>query len=455
MPQELGQKHFRTYDNAYEAFSDDLEKLQLEKAQSLDKKGKPKRTTRSTTRQTSSSSSSSRSTSRNVRSESATKPGRNNEAVALKSTVVTVTATTKIKSYHSVVDKKTSSSSNSKNGSTSSLSPIMAFDEPSTAHNSPLYPDNLHVLPEASGVEPEDVPLPELGAEDEAFLAELELPIFSYKDPVFPLKCSPVEDRGSGVVKMRPAPTLVYVTNRDEADDLVEGMQGPIGFDMEWPVQRRKGGKQLRTALIQIATKDMILLIHLNKMPGFPTKLKELIESETVIKVGINIRNDGLKLNKDFGIVTGGMVELCFVAKQVDQGWTNGRRVMSLQKIVARYLDKRLLKDDVRTSNWNLKLTDEQKDYAGNDTYSGLVLYHHLMDIAKSDGTIVDLEEARVDKKALDRRSCINSAGQGGAAAPALPAEKELHPSATSIEAEEVVVMERLEFAALGRAYVM
>ncbi|CAE6497792.1 unnamed protein product [Rhizoctonia solani] len=59
----------------------------------------------------------------------------------------------------------------------------------------------------------------------------------------------------------------------------------------------------------------------------------------------------------------------------------SGRRLISLARLVRRYLERELEKGDVRTSNWEKVLTDEQKQYAANDAHAGLALYLALRKI--------------------------------------------------------------------------
>lgn len=75
--------------------------------------------------------------------------------------------------------------------------------------------------------------------------------------------------------------------------------------------------------------------------------------------------DDATKLYKDFGIKMQNLVELSYMARQADKtlrfgGKLHARSLISLERLVGGYLNKRLLKDDVRTSNWEVKLSNEQ-----------------------------------------------------------------------------------------------
>lgn len=121
----------------------------------------------------------------------------------------------------------------------------------------------------------------------------------------------------------------------------------------------------------------------------FPLKVKELIESSKVPKMGANIRNDGVKLFCDYDITASNLIELGALAGEVDHNFaiTQKRPIVSLVKMVAYYLKKHLEKGPARTSDWSKDLTPEQMNYASNDVYSGLMVYMSLMETAHSSKT--------------------------------------------------------------------
>ncbi|KAG8740897.1 hypothetical protein FRC10_003785 [Ceratobasidium sp. 414] len=96
--------------------------------------------------------------------------------------------------------------------------------------------------------------------------------------------------------------------------------QGVVGFDMEWTVPVTKG--KTKTGLIQISDETSILLVQISSMKYFPSKLKALITSPTILKVGVNISGDMRRLCQEFGVEHAGrgIVDLSFLAKVVDVG---------------------------------------------------------------------------------------------------------------------------------------
>ncbi|KAI0080476.1 ribonuclease H-like protein [Panus rudis PR-1116 ss-1] len=193
------------------------------------------------------------------------------------------------------------------------------------------------------------------------------------------------------------SPTVVYTRHEHEANDLVQCLQGPLGFDMEWRIFMRRGAppSERPTSLIQLCDTKLIVLIQLSDMSKVPQKVKELIENPDVVKTGANSRNDGMKLFRDFGILAENLVELGALARQADPIFSTRykRSIVSLARMVAMYTQRTLDKGSVRTGNWEkAPLTAEQKRYAANDAHSGLMVYHKLIDIARENGRTLSPE---------------------------------------------------------------
>ncbi|KAF7312199.1 Nuclear transport factor 2 [Mycena indigotica] len=195
-----------------------------------------------------------------------------------------------------------------------------------------------------------------------------------------------------------PTPRVLFATTDTEADTWIEqlNLTGPISVDCEWVVNFRRGpgGANIRpVSLIQIADQKTIILIQLRNsertMTRFPRALRRVLEDSTILKAGANILNDAKKLFKDYGVLTEGVVELGSLARQADPSCStefgNGKRPVSLAKLVARYLNKELNKDsNVRVSNWeNPKLPPTMLEYAANDAYSGYQVFARLLTLAE------------------------------------------------------------------------
>ncbi|KAH9043609.1 ribonuclease H-like domain-containing protein [Lactarius hengduanensis] len=181
-----------------------------------------------------------------------------------------------------------------------------------------------------------------------------------------------------------PKPKVIYIKNEEKADDMVASLNGAIGLDLEWPFSRDRAGveKRERLLLFNSATPTSFFSYIL----GFPRKVKEIIESSKVPKMGVNIRNDGRKLFCDYGILSSNLIELGALAGQIDSNFASifKRPIVSLASVVSYYLKKALDKGPVRTSDWSKDLTRDQMIYASNDVHSGLMVYKSLMKTAQS-----------------------------------------------------------------------
>ncbi|KAI0299388.1 ribonuclease H-like domain-containing protein [Multifurca ochricompacta] len=205
--------------------------------------------------------------------------------------------------------------------------------------------------------------------------------------PVIPVPQYPLYNYADNI----PRPKAIYIKDEEHANEMVASLNGAVGLDLEWPFSsNRVGGvKEGKVALVQLCDADIILLIQVSKMQRFPQKVKELIESSRVPKTGVNIRNDGMKLYRDYGLLASNLIELGALACQVDEKFASmfRRPIVSLAKMVSYCLHKTLDKGPVRTSDWSKDLTLEQMKYASNDVHSGLMIFKSLMRTARSSKT--------------------------------------------------------------------
>ncbi|KAI0922992.1 hypothetical protein AcW1_002508 [Taiwanofungus camphoratus] len=224
--------------------------------------------------------------------------------------------------------------------------------------------------------------------------ARIQLPLYSYKD--YP-----------------PVPTVIYTRHEEEANELVQTLRGPLGFDLEWRIfiQQKRSPIERRTALVQLSDERMILLVQVSAMKKFPQKVKEVIQSRSIVKTGANIQNDGEKLFRDFGILPGNLVELGAFAARADPAFklVYRRSIVSLARMVEMYMHKALDKGKVRTGNWeNVPLTQEQITYAANDAHCALLVYNRLCTVAAKTGRTLSpaeytshLADVHAQKKAI------------------------------------------------------
>ncbi len=145
-----------------------------------------------------------------------------------------------------------------------------------------------------------------------------------------------------------------------------------IGFDTETKPNFKKGHLN-KVSLLQLSTKSDAFLFRLNKI-GLPDVLAEILADETIIKIGIAIRDDIRLLKQLRNFKEGGFVELQEFVKQF------GIENSGLSKIAGIVLNYRISKSQ-QLSNWeNEILTDAQQVYAATDAWAALEIYRVLTD---------------------------------------------------------------------------
>ncbi|KAG2184303.1 hypothetical protein INT44_009318 [Umbelopsis vinacea] len=108
-----------------------------------------------------------------------------------------------------------------------------------------------------------------------------------------------------------------------------------FGLDLEWRPTFIKGGKENKTALVQLCNSNSILIIQISRMGVFPHELKGLLQNRNILKTGVNIRGDALKLYRDFRILTNGLVELGTLARATHADELQGYKGLSLRLLCA------------------------------------------------------------------------------------------------------------------------
>ncbi|KAJ4268360.1 hypothetical protein NW762_002423 [Fusarium torreyae] len=176
--------------------------------------------------------------------------------------------------------------------------------------------------------------------------------------------------------------TMEHVCQKYFADEKV------IGFDLEWWVgAKRDSNPRKNVSLIQIASPSRVGLFHVALFPKddfvAPT-FKKIMEDESVIKVGVAIKGDCTRLKNNLAVESKGVIELSHLYKLVK--FTKAGELNKINKVLASLADQTrellglpLFKgDDVRSSNWMLRLSERQISYSASDAYVGLQLYHVL-----------------------------------------------------------------------------
>jgi len=193
------------------------------------------------------------------------------------------------------------------------------------------------------------------------------------------------------------------------------GTDKVLGFDLEWNVTKQKNAPQAKVATIQLCTKDFCAIFQLHQLKEIPPKLKELLEDESITKVGLHINGDRDKLLKDWSVHLANAIELSSLANAKlghNKSW-------GLQKLCELVLGKILKKPNhIRVSqNWtNYELSPEQEEYAAADAYAGLLVHQRLLETAdflasfNSPTLLSKLQQGDIDKmKVAELKGALES----------------------------------------------
>lgn len=167
---------------------------------------------------------------------------------------------------------------------------------------------------------------------------------------------------------------IVVIDTEESAESAIAHLRREkiIGFDTETRPTFKKG-KSNQVALVQLSTHDTCYLFRINRM-GFAPALKNLLEDEHLLKVGISLKDDFCMLNRlnDGQFTPANFVELQKFVKKF------GIEDQSLQKIYAIVLGKKISKGQ-RLSNWEADhLSESQQRYAATDAWSCIKIYEAL-----------------------------------------------------------------------------
>jgi ribonuclease D len=144
-----------------------------------------------------------------------------------------------------------------------------------------------------------------------------------------------------------------------------------VGFDTETRPSFVKGQIH-KVSLLQLAIPQKVFLIRLN-YTGMEESIVRFLESESIVKAGVGIRDDIKTLHKLRRFEAAGFVELSSMAREI------GFEVESVKKLTALLLGFRISKG-AQTSNWEAEtLTEKQIMYAATDAWVCLEIYRRLI----------------------------------------------------------------------------
>lgn len=166
---------------------------------------------------------------------------------------------------------------------------------------------------------------------------------------------------------------VVVIEDPKQVDECVERISAypKLGFDTETKPAFKKGVFH-KVCLIQIATEEEVYLFRINKC-GFQPSLEKLLEDDRIMKIGVGVKDDVVRLKKlKESFEPGFFLDLQdFVEKF-------GIRDKSFSKLMAIIFNVKISKRQ-QVTNWEaFQLTEAQVRYAATDAWGALQMYLKL-----------------------------------------------------------------------------
>ncbi|EDO33962.1 predicted protein [Nematostella vectensis] len=206
-----------------------------------------------------------------------------------------------------------------------------------------------------------------------------------YSDHLIPISRRPIATRVFTLPSPASGVEVVYTKCPNDADlwihKNINSSTLAIGMDIEWRPQfipKKLGGKENKTATLQLAVNHSCLVLHLfhMRLDLLPRSLLNVLGNIRILKVGSGISGDAVKLLRDTEILCNGRSDTQVYAKVLALN-QDGTGLKKLAKtILGIELDKPKY---ISLSNWELfPLTYEQASYAALDAWVSFKLFVEL-----------------------------------------------------------------------------
>ncbi|CAI0437695.1 unnamed protein product [Linum tenue] len=159
-----------------------------------------------------------------------------------------------------------------------------------------------------------------------------------------------------------------------------------LDFFTPFPLSPCKGVPPGKAAVMQLcADIGQCYVMHIFHS-GIPPSLRLLLRDSTLVKVGVGIDNDCVKVFKDYNVSVQGVGDLSCLANQKLGGEP---RNWSLKALTEMLVSKELPKPNkIRLGNWEVKsLSKQQLQYAATDAFASWQLHQVLKELADTDNS--------------------------------------------------------------------
>ena len=188
---------------------------------------------------------------------------------------------------------------------------------------------------------------------------------------------------------------IYVIQSEKEADKAVAYLQAQqiLGIDSETRPSFTKGQSH-KVALLQVSSEEDCFLFRLN-LTGLTLPIISLLESPSVTKVGLSLRDDFMMLHKRAPFEQHSCIELQEYVRMF------GIQDKSLQKIYGILFGEKISKSQ-RLSNWEAEhLTEPQKQYAATDAWACLNIYNRLQELKVTGEYELEPDEPLTNQESL------------------------------------------------------
>ncbi len=166
---------------------------------------------------------------------------------------------------------------------------------------------------------------------------------------------------------------IYVIQSISEAEKAIQALKQSqiIGFDTETKPAHSKND-QHDISLIQLSSDNFCFLFRVKDAPTILSIVKSLLEDESILKIGLSLKDDFRGLKKTGAFNPQNFIELQTYVKDF------GIKDNGLARIYANIFGKRISKRQ-RLSNWEANfLSEEQKRYAALDAWATRRIYTEL-----------------------------------------------------------------------------
>jgi len=168
---------------------------------------------------------------------------------------------------------------------------------------------------------------------------------------------------------------ICLVRTHAELEIAIDSLQKErvIGFDTETKPTFSKG-KMNSPSLIQFAGEHVVYLIQL-QFVSMEVEIASILESPSILKAGVSIRDDIKELQKLYKFKADGLVDLADIAHK------HKLESYGLRNLAAKFFNWRISKGS-QCSNWSqAQLSSRQMAYAATDAWIGREVYLKMQEL--------------------------------------------------------------------------